>query len=99
MAKAVAYKAWLIEAGYQINRQTPPKITGRYALTIQVSRACQIDLGNAEKACSDLLQQHEIIENDRLAEKITSSWIEADKLPPGAGMIVMVVPCGEVIAR
>jgi Holliday junction resolvase RusA-like endonuclease len=90
-----AYKAWIIEAGYQINLQKPTKITGPYALTIQVSRACRCDLDNVVKACGDILQRHQIVENDRLAQKITLSWIAPDKLPDGSGMSVMVVSCKE----
>jgi crossover junction endodeoxyribonuclease RusA len=91
MAKSSQYEAWIREAGYTLNVQRPMKIAGAYSLTIQVSRECRIDLGNVEKAVSDLLQRHGVIENDRLAEKITLSWIDAEKLD-GAGMTVLIVP-------
>lgn len=92
MIRTGEYEAWITEAGYALNRQKPTPIPGPYAITIQVSRAWKGDLGNAEKAVSDLLQKHDVIKNDRLAERIEISWIDADKLD-GAGMSVLVIAC------
>lgn len=64
------YKAWKEEAGYCINAMRLGAVKGPYALTLRVSEKWRGDLGNAEKAVSDLLQEHQIIENDRLCQRL-----------------------------
>src|ERR1700744_389751 len=61
------YKAWRDQAGWQLVRQRPGCIKGRYALEIYVQANARADIGNLEKACSDLLQAHGVIEDDALA--------------------------------
>jgi Holliday junction resolvase RusA-like endonuclease len=79
------YNAWFSEAGYMLNSQRPGMVEGPYALTIKVTAASKIDLGNVEKAVSDLLQAHGVIENDRLAQKITIERADNE------GMLITVV--------
>lgn len=64
------YADWQAEASLAIYEQRPGRIEGAYALTILVPAKWRGDLGNAEKAVSDLLQAHAIISNDKLAQKI-----------------------------
>jgi Holliday junction resolvase RusA-like endonuclease len=61
------YKAWRIEAGYELNLQRPRKCLGKVALAFEVreppTRRAE-DLSNRLKACEDLLVSHGIIEGD-----------------------------------
>jgi crossover junction endodeoxyribonuclease RusA len=97
MQKSEEYEAWLIEAGYALNRQHPGSVRGWYSLTVTVGTTCKLDIGNAEKAVSDLLQAHGVIENDRFAARIDLRWSQAV-----TGLSVMVVkskaPAGKVAA-
>lgn len=80
--KSPAYTAWLHVAGTELELQQPGKVPGRYALTITVQRgATKADLGNLEKAISDLLKTHGVIRDDSDAERITLMWGHA---PEGA---------------
>jgi hypothetical protein len=94
LVKTSAYKSWLSKAGCCVDRQKQPAIKGSYALTIRVSTAARVDLGDAERACVDLLQAHGVIENDRLAQKITLEWASPDELE-GGGLHVLVVASEE----
>ncbi len=69
-----AYKAWRRDAGWTLAQQRPGRISGAYCLMISACRASKLDLGNVEKAISDLLQQMRVIDNDRLAESISLKW-------------------------
>lgn len=76
MIRTSQYKNWLVEAGLFLNRQAKNRIIGPYALSLYVSRKSRADLGNAEKAVSDLLQTHGVIENDRHAQRIEMAWAD-----------------------
>jgi Holliday junction resolvase RusA-like endonuclease len=60
------YDSWIMEAGVEINRQRPPKFVGPVVLKyeFQEPRARKFDLGNREKAATDLLVSHGIIQAD-----------------------------------
>lgn len=68
--KSQAYLTWINAAGWLIQAQRPGRIAGRYEITISVG-ATRKDLANLEKALGDILQTHGVIENDRLAHRIT----------------------------
>lgn len=68
--KSEKYRRWISQAGYEIELQKPGRIDGAYGIRISVPKKTRIDLGNAEKAISDLLQAHGIIANDRLCQRI-----------------------------
>jgi Holliday junction resolvase RusA-like endonuclease len=70
MCKTTAYKNWLTEAGLVLNTQRCGRVEGPYCLTIRVTKLWKGDLDNAAKATSDLLQAHNIIDNDRLAQRV-----------------------------
>jgi crossover junction endodeoxyribonuclease RusA len=74
--KTARYKAWITEAGWEARRQHAGKVLGPYALTIIAKRpdARRRDLGNLEKAISDLLVSLGIIEDDYLAQRIEKLW-------------------------
>ena len=76
--KTKAYKAWLEEAGLILNCQRPGRIAGRYSIHIQVRRLPKMsDLANREKATSDLLVKHGVIEDDSLAERVMIEWSDS----------------------
>jgi len=77
--KTSSYKAWIKEAGTLLETQHPGCVNGPYHLTIYVRRQPtkkHADLGNFEKGLSDLLQNHGVITNDKLAETIILMWVE-----------------------
>jgi hypothetical protein len=65
------YKAWIKAAGWELVAQRPRKVKGRYELTIVLPAKMIGDIGNREKAVSDLLVTHEVVEDDKLAWRIT----------------------------
>ena len=69
-----AYTAWKAAAGAMINQQRPGRVPGLYSLELIISRSWGGDAGNAEKAISDILQEHGVIENDRKAESLNIAW-------------------------
>ena len=87
MVKSKEYCAWIAEAGYRLNSQRLDMVEGPYALSIVRDSGARLDLDNCIKSCSDLLQDHGIVQNDRLAQKIT---IERGSVE-GGGMSVLVV--------
>ena len=78
--KSDKYEGWIKEAGWELLAQKPGRIVGKYSMKILVSRptrAGRFDLGNREKALSDLLVKHRVLSDDSLAEKITLEWCNA----------------------
>ena len=65
--KSQRYCDWLLEAGYQLNRQKPPQIKGpyqiHYAFQEGQDRRAR-DAFNLEKGCTDLLVKHGVVEGD-----------------------------------
>lgn len=61
--KSPEYRAWINQAGYALNQQHPGSIKGRVELTYAVGKTRR-DLGNLEKAATDLLVNHGVIEDD-----------------------------------
>lgn len=68
--KSQKYRDWIREAGDMLEAQKPACVPGYYAIGIAVPAKTRVDIGNVEKAVSDLLQTHNVIENDRLCERI-----------------------------
>lgn len=58
------YKAWRDEAGWSLLRQRPGSVSGRYSLEVYIQADAKADLGNLEKALSDLLVSHRVVEDD-----------------------------------
>jgi crossover junction endodeoxyribonuclease RusA len=89
VVKSKDYLAWISEAGYKLNAQRPGMVLGHFALHLWVGRAHKIDLDNAVKATLDLLQNHGIVENDRLCVSLRVKREDSD------GMRAMVVATKE----
>ena len=84
------YKAWKIECGHALNRENPGHVAGPYGLTIYLNSKSCLDLGNIEKPVSDLLQEHGVIENDRLAQVIS-----LERSARTNGLQIIVAQCKE----
>lgn len=79
--RAEAYDAWIKEAGWTLQAQRPGRVSGPYSILIEVERGDgrrRRDLGNFEKACSDLLVRHHVVQDDSLAEEIVLRWGEVE---------------------
>lgn len=86
------YALWKKEAGYQILAQRKGGLPeGPYKITIHAKRPDKRrrDLGNLEKAVSDLLVSVGTIPDDSNCEMITLRWVTA-----GEGVYVRVEPAG-----
>lgn len=85
--KTKHYEDWLTEAGWRLQQQRPGRIEGAYEIEIRIVRPDnrRRDLGNLEKAMSDLLVHHKVVADDSLAERITLAWMREDQ---GARVIV-----------
>lgn len=85
------YEAWITEAGWELKRQRPVSVAGQVSLLIEVAEPKTkraTDLGNREKAVTDLLVSHGVIEGDdqRYVRRITLEWA------PIEGVRVTVMP-------
>ncbi len=68
------YENWIRDAGIALLQQETPVIEGNYTLKLSFGPR-RGDLGNrGEKAVSDLLEKHGVIENDKLADRIILEW-------------------------
>ena len=78
-ARSKPYQAWVKEAGYAILTQRFKPILGPYELMVHAVRPDKKrrDLGNLEKAVSDLLVAHGVVEDDHLCECIFLEWVRA----------------------
>lgn len=73
------YEDWINEAGAEIMRQRPKKFFGPVILTYEFQEGQdnrKRDLGNLEKACTDLLVSHGIIQADdgSIVREIKLKW-------------------------
>lgn len=73
------YNAWIKEAGRRLAAQRPPQVIGKVSILIEVeepSTAREMDLMNREKATTDLLVKHRIIQGDsnRYVRKFAMEW-------------------------
>jgi Holliday junction resolvase RusA-like endonuclease len=90
--RTAEYLAWVKEAGYRLNAQRPPLMPGKVILLIEVEEpktARRQDVANREKAVTDLLVSHRVIQGDdqRYVRELTMRWA------PVEGVRVTVRPC------
>lgn len=74
--KSDRYRKWITAAGWALKEQKPGKIEGDYILWAYCERADKRrrDLGNLEKAMSDLLVTHGVVSDDSLCVEIHLYW-------------------------
>ena len=91
MRKSDAYTAWLLEAGLEVRRQRPQKISGPYKITITAARPDhrRRDIDNTIKSVSDLLQSVGVIRDDCDCEMVTARWVTS-----GDGVAVRIEQAG-----
>lgn len=93
-AKTGEYRAWITEAGWEIVRQKraagAKKFTTPVRLLYEVKKTRR-DLGNTEKAVSDLLVRQGVIEDDgpNYVSEIVLRWADV------AGVRVTITPTEE----
>lgn len=68
--KTQAYRDWITEAGWMLKSQRPGSVTGPYAMVIRLPENIRGDIGNREKAISDLMVAHKITPDDRFCREI-----------------------------
>ena len=75
--KSPEYRAWLTHAGLMLNMQHPESVPGAVKVAYEFRRPDKRrrDLGNLEKAATDLLVKHGVIEDDCLIEELTLRWV------------------------
>jgi Holliday junction resolvase RusA-like endonuclease len=80
MHRTPKYREWQEEAGWVVREQVRGKsISGEYTIEIIAVKPDKRrrDLGNLEKAISDLLQEVGVIEDDYLCQEIFICWAES----------------------
>jgi len=89
--KSPEYQSWLEEAGYKLNGQHPRPVPGPYKLTILAQRPPRRhrDLGNLEKALSDILVRHKVVDDDAWCDAIFARWVTT-----GEGVALRIEPAG-----
>ena len=78
MYRSPEYTSWRTHALWAIKAQVQgQKIKGKYTLLIEAVRPDKRrrDIGNLEKAISDILQAAEVIEDDCLCEDLHLRWV------------------------
>ena len=90
-----SYKSWFALASLNVKDSHRQGI-GPYSLAIALKRPDKRrrDLGNLEKAVSDLLVEHGVIKDDSLCERITLQWDAGIQ----AECVVIVIPCPGALA-
>lgn len=88
--KSAKYKAWLEEAGKELLRQRPQKISGEYRIRFCLTPPDKRrrDQDNYIKAVSDLLVQHGVIDDDSFAIETVIKWIRASNYAPGVRVVI-----------
>lgn len=62
--KTPRYEAWIEEAGWKLIIQRPPRSIGPVEIKYEIGSKARGDIANYEKATTDLLVRHQIIEGD-----------------------------------
>ena len=72
-------RAWQRNAGTELNIQKPGRVVGTYTMTIELARPDnrRRDASNYIKILEDLLVRHGVVDDDSLAQSVTSRWVVA----------------------
>lgn len=80
LVKSPRYATWFRSAGNELALQRPGRIEGKYSLEVLVERKSgRRDIDNTIKSISDLLVDHQVIEDDSLAQRVTIEWSDTAK--------------------
>lgn len=74
--KSEKYRSWLNHAGWELKAARQQAIHGPVAIAYLVSDRGRCDIGNLEKATTDLLVRHGLIDGDgrKIVRKIAMEW-------------------------
>lgn len=74
--KTERYRTWATAAGWELRRQCPHGVPGRYGIRVTVGRTDnrRRDLSNTIKAVEDLLVAHGVVSDDSLCDEISMAW-------------------------
>lgn len=74
--KSEKYRSWINHAGWELKAARQQPIHGPVAITYLVPDKGGCDLGNLEKATTDLLVRHQLIDGDgrKIVRKIAMEW-------------------------
>jgi len=88
--KSEKYRSWINHAGWELKAARQMPIHGPVAIAYLVPDKGGCDLGNLEKAVTDLLVRHQLIDGDgrKVVRKIAMEWS-----PDVAGVRVTVRSC------
>ena len=90
-SKSPEYVAWIKEAGWLLATQHPKPVLGKVKILIEVAEPetdRHQDVCNREKATTDLLVSHKIIEGDhqKIVREVTMKWA------PIQGLRITITP-------
>lgn len=95
MVKSKQYVAWIKEAdGEYMAAKEPgivPRISGEFEVTIFLQRGYRGDGDNRIKALLDWAQSREIISNDINCVAGNWAWVDEERAPKGARMILQEI--------
>lgn len=92
--KSQRYQEWITQAGLALIAQRPKlacrAISGPYIMVLEVARPDKRrrDLWNLEKAVSDLLVLHKVIDDDHLCELGSIRW--SNRIPTGTCRVTVI---------
>lgn len=91
--KSPKYRAWINEAGWKLLATKPVKVTGDLTLIVRAIRPDnrRRDLGNLEKAVSDLLVAHRVIDDDSSITSLSMQWT-SENLADGISVTLIGQP-------
>lgn len=97
-ARSSKYDQWVQEAGWELKRQRPSKFKGPVVLFYnlqEVRDKRKRDLGNLEKAVTDLLVTHQVIEADdsTIVREIHMCWDDTVGYGIRVGIFSFVAKC------
>lgn len=78
--KTERYKTWLNAAGWNVKLAKPSPLKGAYTLEITLfqSQKRKRDIDNVVKPISDLLVEHQLVEDDSLCTRLVVQRIPSD---------------------
>lgn len=85
------YLQWQHDAGWELNKQRPKRVTERCEIKIDLDDSRNGDAANREKAVVDLLVTHGVLAGDskKHLKRVSIGWERV------TGCRVVIQPCGE----
>jgi Holliday junction resolvase RusA-like endonuclease len=74
--KSTPYKRWVKTAMVSMLPQRPKPIAGRVTVEITCRTNSRRDIDNIIKPVLDLLVRSELIEDDRMVQKVSAEWVD-----------------------